>query len=345
MNFTEAPSPVEAPQADAVMLLPSFDNTAGALLLGTVFGAMLYGVTFHQTYRYFRTFPGDIALLKWMVLILFALETAHTVLTIYSSYYFLVKNFVNPIAFEQFIIAMKLVIPVTGCTTALCQSFYVRRVYMMGSRHRLFIPLALLFMLAHLGFMIAGCIKAFRTDSFPVFLQSSWIISASYGCDVGTDITLAGTLVSILLRSRTGFKKTDATIDVLILYAINTGMATSIFGVLILVFGFTSPQTLIYPAISVVSNKVIANSMLAVLNSRQSLAKRMTATVETMPRGDRRTCVSEYLTRENLGGCCIQPPVGSIPRSPSASDTSVSTLYSKATANLRPHNAGKADNC
>ncbi|KAJ8480917.1 hypothetical protein ONZ51_g6352 [Trametes cubensis] len=37
--------------------LPALDNTFGALLLGSFLGFILYGLTVHQVYRYFR-FPA-----------------------------------------------------------------------------------------------------------------------------------------------------------------------------------------------------------------------------------------------------------------------------------------------
>ncbi|KAI0667833.1 hypothetical protein C8Q78DRAFT_951675, partial [Trametes maxima] len=47
--------------------VPALDNTFGAVLLGTCFGLMLYGLTVHQSYRYFRLYPNDVPILKLMV--------------------------------------------------------------------------------------------------------------------------------------------------------------------------------------------------------------------------------------------------------------------------------------
>ncbi|KAH9895559.1 hypothetical protein C8Q73DRAFT_611340, partial [Cubamyces lactineus] len=47
--------------------LPALDNTYGALLLGTSFGLMLYGLTIHQTFRYTRLYPKDKLWLKILV--------------------------------------------------------------------------------------------------------------------------------------------------------------------------------------------------------------------------------------------------------------------------------------
>ncbi|KAI0763294.1 hypothetical protein BD413DRAFT_583345 [Trametes elegans] len=49
------------------------------------------------------------------------------------------------------------------------------------------------------------------------------------------DVLLTGGLIVVLQRSRTGFEKTDNLIDILILYAINTGMLIGLFNVLSLI--------------------------------------------------------------------------------------------------------------
>ncbi|KAI0788096.1 hypothetical protein C8Q74DRAFT_1195914 [Fomes fomentarius] len=47
--------------------VPSLDNTFGAVLLGTCAGLVLFGLTVHQSYRYFRMYPQDSSVLKIMV--------------------------------------------------------------------------------------------------------------------------------------------------------------------------------------------------------------------------------------------------------------------------------------
>ncbi|KAI0759573.1 hypothetical protein BD413DRAFT_271539 [Trametes elegans] len=47
--------------------LPSLGDTYGALFIGMCFCILLYGLTLHQTYRYFRLYPKDRPLLKILV--------------------------------------------------------------------------------------------------------------------------------------------------------------------------------------------------------------------------------------------------------------------------------------
>ncbi|TBU39146.1 hypothetical protein BD309DRAFT_872910 [Dichomitus squalens] len=98
----------------AAFPLPALDNTYGALLLGTFIGLMLYGLTVHQTYRYFRLYPTDILILVYLV--------------IYpTSYYHLVSNYFNPIALLKG--HWYIITSTSGLSIFVCQAFYARRVW------------------------------------------------------------------------------------------------------------------------------------------------------------------------------------------------------------------------
>ncbi|EIW52174.1 uncharacterized protein TRAVEDRAFT_32023 [Trametes versicolor FP-101664 SS1] len=256
--------------------LPALDNTYGALTLGTVFGLMLYGLTVHQTYRYSRLYPKDGPWLKRLVCGILAFETLHTTLGIAAVYYHLVTNYFNPATLLLGHWSTRLLTPTTGLTIILCQSFYAFRVYVIGSHYiyRVLVGLAAVFMFTSFGFMVAATVEGFIL-SLSDFKRVSWLVSAMFGFAVLVDVCLTGTLVTVLLRSRTGFKRTDSLIEVLIVYAINTGLLTSIFGLLCFIFAIILPGNLIYIGFSIVGVKLYANSVLAVLNSRRSLSDRM----------------------------------------------------------------------
>ncbi|TFK80431.1 hypothetical protein K466DRAFT_605339 [Polyporus arcularius HHB13444] len=100
---------------------------------------------------------------------------------------------------------------------------------------------------------------------------------------VTADPLLTGVFIHSLRRSRTGFKQTDSTIDVLVLYSINTGLITGYRELLLSlqrprISIRILPDDLIYAAVGVVGTKLYATTLLAALNSRQSLAARGTLT-------------------------------------------------------------------
>ncbi|KAI0750443.1 hypothetical protein C8Q74DRAFT_1374030 [Fomes fomentarius] len=242
--------------AAAILPIPALDNTYGALFLGAVFGFMLYGLTLHQTYRYFRMYQSDVLFLKCLVTIIVSLETLHTMLVIAACYYRLITNYFHP------------------KTLLIGHYFYARRVWYVGPQYRYLVAVAGLIMLVILGFTISASVESFIL-SIQDFRHVSWMASALFGCVVLVDLLLTGTLITVLLRSRTGFSRTDSTIEVLVIYTINTGLFTSIIGLLGFIFAIILPGNFIYIGISIVGAKLYANSVLAVLNSRRSLSNRL----------------------------------------------------------------------
>ncbi|EIW63549.1 uncharacterized protein TRAVEDRAFT_43835 [Trametes versicolor FP-101664 SS1] len=254
----------------ALPAIPALDNSYGAMLLGTFLGIMLYGLTIHQTYRYFRLYSRDPRPLKLFVLLIVTLETLHTVIWMIACYHFLITDYFKPSAITAGQWTDKVNVILTNTASLVCQCFYARRVYLLHTKTRWVVALASVSMLATFGFGISGCVKAFELSlvDFPRF---SWLISGAYGCALATDTLLTGALIHVLLHSRTGFKSTDSLIDTLILYSINTGLLTGITGLLTFVFALILPGNYIYAGLSIVNLKLYANSVLAILNSRRSL--------------------------------------------------------------------------
>ncbi|KAH9902450.1 hypothetical protein C8Q73DRAFT_785126 [Cubamyces lactineus] len=281
-------SPLSNPLAGALPKIPALDNSYGAMLLGTSFGLMLYGLTLHQTYRYFRLYPKDLALFKGFVISIVTMETLHTVIWMIACYHFLITDYFNATSLLTGHWTVKLNVAVTPIFYVNCQyfsahvqedpssdrhfatdrSFYARRVFLLGPKSRWVVAIAAGTMTACLGFDIGATVEAFKL-SLAQFPRFSWLVSAAYGCAVVTDVLLTGALIRVLLRSRTGFKRTDSTLDMLIVYSINTGESSH---QVIFVFALILPGNYIYAGISIVNAKLYANSVLAVLNSRRSLS-------------------------------------------------------------------------
>ncbi|TFK87025.1 hypothetical protein K466DRAFT_599835 [Polyporus arcularius HHB13444] len=253
--------------------LPALDNTYGALFIGTAFGLIIYGVTVHQTYRYFRLYPPgrDQPVIFWMVIIIWILETFQTAVIIAACYWHLVTNFFNPASLGDSYWATQLLIPTSGVLVIVCESFYARRVWYIGQKSRYIVLLVGCIMLVLLGFTIAATYESFRVPlhDFPPY---DWLFAAMFGLAATSDAILTIALITILLRSRTGFKRTDSTVEVLVIYTINTGLVSLVFAVLAFTFSMVLPGNLIYMGIGIVSVKLYANCVLAVLNSRRSLS-------------------------------------------------------------------------
>ncbi|KAI0750007.1 hypothetical protein C8Q80DRAFT_1269797 [Daedaleopsis nitida] len=220
----------EAPPSTASPGLPEFpplDNTLGAVLVGTAVASMFCGLSIHQTYRYFRTYQSDAYYLKIMVSTLCLLDAVHELMAIHLCYYYMVTNYFNPVRLQSGVWSLRLIVLVTGVVATITHLFFSRRVFILSVRQRLYPLVASILVAAELAFCLTATIVTFIDVTFESFQEhSAWIVYTALGVRVLTDVVLTATLIYYLQRSRTGFTGTDSMIDVLILYAINTGLVT-----------------------------------------------------------------------------------------------------------------------
>ncbi|KAH9979932.1 hypothetical protein BGW80DRAFT_1271421 [Lactifluus volemus] len=77
-----------------------------------------------------------------------------------------------------------------------------------------------------------------------------------------------------LYRKRTGLTRSDTTIKTLMTYCISTGLLSSIIALMSFIFFYTAPTTLLSDALFGTVDKCHVNSLLAMLNSRESMLGR-----------------------------------------------------------------------
>ncbi|KAI9056799.1 hypothetical protein FKP32DRAFT_1413252 [Trametes sanguinea] len=104
----------------------------------------------------------------------------------------------------------------------------------------------------HVGFLLAGSVKGFIIPTYAEYGNWQWLVSSGSTMAFTADTLLTVILIAVLRRSRTGIKRTDSMIDVMILYAVNTGLVTGIFNVLTMVFSFAQKKNLIWIGIGII---------------------------------------------------------------------------------------------
>ncbi|PIL32269.1 hypothetical protein GSI_05514 [Ganoderma sinense ZZ0214-1] len=259
---------------------PSLGSTFGAIMLSTFFSLMLYGLTAHQTFRYFRMYQGDIPFFKILVFAIFAADTFHSATLMHMCYYYFVINYFNPLAFIVSIWSIQALPLSTGITVLLTQSFYVRRIYLVDRRYLPIVFLVVSLMLVELGFIIAASVTSFGSDTFEGLGGHIWMDTTLFAVAASADLILTGTLVLILRNSYTRFERTNSVLDTLSLYAVIATSLNTALTVPAFVCSLALPQTFVYFAIAMPATKVYSNSVLAVLNCRRALAAAGSSSLE-----------------------------------------------------------------
>ncbi|KIM46817.1 hypothetical protein M413DRAFT_263543 [Hebeloma cylindrosporum] len=263
--------------------LNTMDTTYGALFIGLILSAILYGVALLQTFMYYRRHPEDSRIMKSMVFLLCALDTGHLILCTMGLYDYLISNFNNPDALVRTTWTMNLQFSGTGLIGIIVQCFFARRVRIMSGN---VILTVIILILASVEFSlgILFTVNSFILGNNTKLAKLFWITNTGLGCAAAADIMIAAALCYYLNKSRTGSSRADSLIAILIAYSVTTGLISSVIAVLCVILFAAMPNNLIGYALFLIIGKCYVNSLLAALNCRDSLRERLDQRPNTLLR-------------------------------------------------------------
>ncbi|KAK0457286.1 uncharacterized protein EV420DRAFT_1644036 [Desarmillaria tabescens] len=73
----------------------SIGGTLGAMYIGATIAAVFYGITILQTAIYYKLNPNDPWIFRYMVALLWVLDTLHVALSAHALYFYLIESFGN----------------------------------------------------------------------------------------------------------------------------------------------------------------------------------------------------------------------------------------------------------
>ncbi|KAF8153405.1 hypothetical protein B0H34DRAFT_820766 [Crassisporium funariophilum] len=114
-------------------------------------------------------------------------------------------------------------------------------------------------------------VKTWLLDSILEIHKLNRFLSVWLATEVGVDTFIAGTLIYILSKSRTGFERSDTVINRLIRTSIQTGAICSACSILCLVLFLALPDTQMFALFGIPIARLYANTMLDTLLCRQYL--------------------------------------------------------------------------
>ncbi|KAF5367765.1 hypothetical protein D9758_009843 [Tetrapyrgos nigripes] len=258
-------------------LLPRFDNTLGAVLLGGLGAMALWGVLCAQTYNFFVGNSKDKPVFKLLIAFLWALDTFDSVLNCHILYHYLVSNYLNPFAVMVPVCCRSIIIHVaiTSLSNFIIRSMFARRIYRLSGSN---IPMTLWIVAVSFADLICGIVitvKAFGISSYLELDKLSSLMYLNFASGTTSDLSVALVLCFLLGKSRTGFIRTDSLISVLMLYAVNTGLIVALDAFLGLITYIVMPHNFIFLGFYLLLSKLYLNSYLATLNARESLRERV----------------------------------------------------------------------
>ncbi|KAI0960798.1 hypothetical protein AcV7_000085 [Taiwanofungus camphoratus] len=263
----------ETQAAAAAALAELVKSTMGAILLGLVFSSTVFGVTLLQTYQYYDRYWSDTLWLKLFVALIGALDTAQLVTVIHSNWWFLIQNYGNINSLTIVPWSLGVEVGITTSIGLLVQSFFAMRVWMLSRGNRIITGTIILLTTTQFVLGVYYAAKGQETKLAVTIATITWASTASLACSIAGDVVITSSMCFFLHRSRSGVKRTDKLIDVLIIYTVNTGLLTTICAICTIILSETNSgsywDTMFYFMIS----KSYVNSALATLNARERLRK------------------------------------------------------------------------
>ncbi|KAI0709792.1 hypothetical protein C8Q76DRAFT_739893 [Earliella scabrosa] len=155
------------------------------------------------------------------------------------------------------------------------QLFFVRRVFLMGTYHRIFACAATICFVGELAIAVGITVLSFTTAPSSVLNQlvKALYTTASAGDTLITASLITGTYKSRKRASTTSTGTYERIGEFFVTYVINTGMIHNVLNIVALCL---SPleQTLYSPSLSLVITRVYFMTLLTVLNTRTLLVSR-----------------------------------------------------------------------
>ncbi|KAI0327042.1 hypothetical protein GY45DRAFT_1179756 [Cubamyces sp. BRFM 1775] len=180
--------------------LPSLDDTFGAVLIGSFVGFAIYGLSVHHAYRYFRFYPEDAIVLKALVTWVMTLETLSAVLSLHACYHYVVSSYFEPAQLVYGIWSLSIYPLLSGIIMVSSQGYFARRVW--------------------IRFLTAATAMACIVATWNQYYGVTWLLSTGYTTAVVADSIVTGLLIYVLHCNRTGVKRTDSMIDIMILFVL-----------------------------------------------------------------------------------------------------------------------------
>ncbi|KAG0691642.1 hypothetical protein DFH29DRAFT_64886 [Suillus ampliporus] len=253
-------------------VIPQLDlgNTYGALFIGAILAAMLFGVTNIQAFIYFQTHRGTgKTFYKLAVIWLWILDALHLVLIVHAIYYSLVTNYGNIAVLPVLVWSAKLQIPVDMLIIWGVHFLYVHRIWIVSKGRSRALPITVsIIVILGSGVAISLVWAIFQCHLFTDLIRIAWATYSTLSTICFLDVLIASSLCYFLATSRTGFSSTDSFITNLIGYTISTGCVTSVFSLTAIITFAVMPNNFIFLSVEFLMVKLYVNSYIALLNSR-----------------------------------------------------------------------------
>jgi hypothetical protein len=257
----------------------AIDELVGVLFIGIVFNTFLYGLVCYQFLIYYTSKHKDPLWIRLVVGTLFTIDTVHTSVGIYAGYETCVTNYGNPASLEVVTWTIPFLAIATATAAIITQIFLSHRVYYLTKSKPLIGAIMMISSSAFILAVYAG-VRAIQVKELSNFGELIPPVMAWLALQTTSDWIITIVLTAALMKSRTGFHRTDSVIHRLVRGAIQTGLFASIFALGDLCTFKLHVGTNLYAMFAYPIGRIYTNTLMDTLNARSEFRDMLNRTVD-----------------------------------------------------------------
>ncbi|KAJ8487786.1 hypothetical protein ONZ51_g3958 [Trametes cubensis] len=241
--------------------------TIGALMVGGIVGATLYGLTCSQGFMYYNRGVKDSNLMRGFVLALWLVDSLNVILMGHMLYYTFITRYGDPSVFSTPLWSLVAMVLSTAIVSFMVRGMYIKGIWHLSHEHPIITGVLALLSLFDFVCGIALSVKGFRVSEGELPDLKVYLY-LNFASAVLADGAVAGTLFNLLRGARTGNARTDTALGRLMLYTVNTGLLTVADGGVALITFAIMPDNFVFLTPFMVLSHFYTNALFASLNSR-----------------------------------------------------------------------------
>ncbi|KAI0641146.1 hypothetical protein C8Q79DRAFT_1014561 [Trametes meyenii] len=252
-----------------------FSHSPPPVLLGGMIALFLSGAVFMQVALYFQLYQTDRRRTKALVLAVWVLDLMHSAMVCTANWENLIVHFGAFEELDSIAWSIAITIALTAATTFIVHCFFIHRIHSLSRGNWwITVPLVTLALL-RVGAASVTTSEMIRLGNYPRFVaEFSWVFTLGLAVSSSLDILITMIMCYYIRRGRTAFVRMSRIIDVLTLYTVENGMITCIATSLSLFFWLFMRSNFAFLGMHLAINKLYANSFLASLNARKTIANK-----------------------------------------------------------------------
>ncbi|KLO12662.1 hypothetical protein SCHPADRAFT_405731 [Schizopora paradoxa] len=234
----------------------------GVLYIGALLAMALWGASGIQLFQYYTTYPNDSVALKIFVFAVWALDTAHQGLITHTTYKYLISNFGDDAYLD---VVVRSVLDMTLISALIClavQGFFLNRVWKLSRRNIFATVFLASLVLTEFAVAIVFYAKALHFRTFEGLSSIFWLAKTMDALCAVPDTAITIALFYFLNRSRTGFARSEAVVNKIILFSFNTGLFTALCALASFISIEVWPQSRLYLLFYYLISRLYTNSLL-----------------------------------------------------------------------------------